>query len=68
MSESFYPFLDLLWELRELIWRYAIRPARPGVQVFSIYNYDEEKNDSNTITDVGLSPNRYTVLRLSSPK
>ncbi|KAH8685179.1 hypothetical protein BGZ61DRAFT_455032 [Ilyonectria robusta] len=68
MSYSFHRFLDLPWELREMIWKYAIRPARPGVQVFSVYNYDEEKNDTNTMNDVGLNPTRNTYIRLSAPK
>lgn len=37
-EKTFHPFPRLPKELRDMIWDFAIRPARPSVHFFSIYN------------------------------
>ncbi|KAK3937295.1 hypothetical protein QBC46DRAFT_416538 [Diplogelasinospora grovesii] len=38
MATTFHPFPLLPWELRDKIWKLAIRPAVPGAHVFRVYN------------------------------
>lgn len=45
----------------------ALRPARPGVHVFSIYNSDEDKHDNDPADDLVLSTLPHSSLRLSAP-
>ncbi|KAH6981815.1 hypothetical protein BKA56DRAFT_584561 [Ilyonectria sp. MPI-CAGE-AT-0026] len=68
MPELFSRFLDLPWELREEIWRLALRPSRPGVQVFGIYNSDEDKHDNDPRDDLLLNTFRHSYLCISAPK
>ncbi|KAK4143643.1 uncharacterized protein C8A04DRAFT_37259 [Dichotomopilus funicola] len=41
MSRQFHPFPRLPWELREKIWKFAVRPALPGAHVFTVYDAND---------------------------
>ncbi|KAH7152764.1 hypothetical protein EDB81DRAFT_945720 [Dactylonectria macrodidyma] len=69
MHDEFHRFLELPWELREDIWRLAIRPAYPGVHVFTIYNSRFDKDASlNEIQDIVTTHEGYPKTRLAAPR
>ena len=48
MAADFHFFPLLPWELREMIWKLAIRPALPGAHVFRVYNANDSSEHSTT--------------------
>ncbi|RSL73764.1 hypothetical protein CEP54_000134 [Fusarium duplospermum] len=64
MVRKFHRFPDLPWELRDMIWNFALRPNIPGVHVFKLYN---------KTTDHGVDRNvdvfdQHGSLRLAAPQ
>ncbi|KAK0744359.1 hypothetical protein B0T21DRAFT_357689 [Apiosordaria backusii] len=45
MAADFHFFPLLPWELREMIWKLAIRPALPGAHVFRVYNANDSEHN-----------------------
>lgn len=75
MDGTFHRFPELPWELRDQIWNLAIRPARPGVQVFKmyspekdkIYNPEKDKMISNAMDVVFDYYSVYSDYRIAVP-
>lgn len=66
MDGTFHRFFDLPWELRDMIWKFALRPDVPGVHIFKLYNSNlDEGADKN----INVS-NPYDIehLRLAAPQ
>ncbi|KAK4452246.1 hypothetical protein QBC34DRAFT_42342 [Podospora aff. communis PSN243] len=51
MAETFHQFPLLPFELREEIWKHAVRPAQPGAHYFSIYDPNQIDHAVNFRTD-----------------
>ncbi|KAM0251776.1 hypothetical protein ACHAP5_001437, partial [Fusarium lateritium] len=58
MAVDFPCFLDLPWEIRDVIWKAAVRPNKPGVNYFTISKnhgrVDCEDRKDALITDVPI--------------
>ncbi|KAK4164697.1 hypothetical protein QBC43DRAFT_352792, partial [Cladorrhinum sp. PSN259] len=68
MTGEFHFFPLLPWELREKIWKLAIRPALPGVHVFRVYDA-KDSEQSNPEHEASCSNNlRYATSRLAAPR
>ncbi|RTE78725.1 hypothetical protein BHE90_006808 [Fusarium euwallaceae] len=37
---TFHRFIHLPWDIREQIWKFALRPSLPGVHIFKLYEAD----------------------------
>ncbi|EEU43413.1 uncharacterized protein NECHADRAFT_82684 [Fusarium vanettenii 77-13-4] len=67
MNDTFHRFLDLPWELRDMIWNFAIRPALPGVHIFNVYH--PKKDDGvNRNMEIFHPHECYDSNRLAAPR
>ncbi|KAH6845756.1 hypothetical protein B0I37DRAFT_312085 [Chaetomium sp. MPI-CAGE-AT-0009] len=60
MATEFHFFPLLPFELREMIWKFAIRPTLPGAHVFRVYNGDDSEHadpEHETTRDRCISDN-----------
>ncbi|EEU41924.1 uncharacterized protein NECHADRAFT_85997 [Fusarium vanettenii 77-13-4] len=66
MDGTFHRFSDLPWELRDMIWNFALRPDVPGVHIFKLYN---SKLDDDVDKNIDVSnPYDSHHLRLAAPQ
>ncbi|KAI0842586.1 hypothetical protein F5Y06DRAFT_284707 [Hypoxylon sp. FL0890] len=67
MSQTFHPFRRLPPELRDMIWKFAIRSNRPGAHFFRAYNRlsEERLSDEYAVT---LPTRSWDVYHLTVPK
>ncbi|KAI8656892.1 2EXR domain-containing protein [Fusarium sp. Ph1] len=66
MDGTFHRFSDLPWELRDMIWNFALRPDAPGVHIFKLYN---SKLDDSVDKNIHVSnPYDSQHLRLAAPQ
>jgi hypothetical protein len=68
MAAEFHFFPLLPWELREMIWELAARPALPGAHLFRVYNADDSehadpKNETSRHAYRGVSKPRLAAPR-----
>lgn len=64
MPDTFHGFPDLPPELRDAIWNQAIRPQRPGAQVFKYYTGPEDDDHAN----VAVKPTHPKAQHLAAPE
>ncbi|RSL66016.1 hypothetical protein CEP53_003510 [Fusarium sp. AF-6] len=65
MVGRFHRFPDLPWELRDMIWNFALRPAVPGVHVFKLYNTE---TDDGVDRNIDVFNQQHGGLRLAAPQ
>ncbi|KAM0424522.1 hypothetical protein ACHAPT_010237 [Fusarium lateritium] len=66
MAVTFYWFSDLPRELRDQIWKFAIRKAHPGVQIFRLYK-PQKHYDDLAQGDLVSSPCCWNGHHLAAP-
>ncbi|KAI1416248.1 hypothetical protein F5Y13DRAFT_206256 [Hypoxylon sp. FL1857] len=67
MPQTFHPFRRLPRELRDMIWKFAIRPARPGAHFFRVYNPETQKRLRNEYA-ITSPTSPWHEYRLTVPK
>ncbi|WAO94851.1 2EXR domain-containing protein [Fusarium falciforme] len=66
MDGTFHRFSDFPWELRDMIWNFALRPSVPGVHIFKLYN---SKTDDGVHKNIDVfNPYDHITLRLAVPQ
>ncbi|KPM46309.1 hypothetical protein AK830_g131 [Neonectria ditissima] len=65
MTATFHQFSALPRELRDMIWSFAIRTARPGVQIFRLYDcFKDDHAEAHDVVSLAYSSGG---LRLAAP-
>ncbi|RSM01994.1 hypothetical protein CDV31_011077 [Fusarium ambrosium] len=67
MDDTFHYFTELPSELRDQIWNLAIRPARPGVQIFKLYSPETKGSVGNAMDVVFDYYSIYDNYRIAVP-
>ncbi|RSL88990.1 hypothetical protein CEP52_015026 [Fusarium oligoseptatum] len=67
MDNTFHYFTELPSELRDQIWNLAIRPARPGVQIFKLYSPETKRSVGNVMDVVFNYYSIYNNYRIAIP-
>ncbi|RMJ17703.1 hypothetical protein CDV36_002594 [Fusarium kuroshium] len=67
MNDTFHYFTELPSELGNQIWNLAIRPARPGVQIFKLYSPETKGSVGNAMDVVFDYYSIYDNYRIAVP-
>lgn len=66
MNNTFHRFVYLPWDIREQIWKFALRPSLPGVHTFKLYKPNSGNGTDENI-DIIACHTRQGSLRLAAP-
>ncbi|RSL42164.1 hypothetical protein CEP54_015580 [Fusarium duplospermum] len=67
MSGTFHCFNQLPWELKNMIWNFALRPSRPGVQIFNLHNRETDGPVENEMDVAVHDSYPYSNYRIAVP-
>ncbi|KAJ3469558.1 hypothetical protein MRS44_003623 [Fusarium solani] len=66
MNNIFHRFFYFPWDIREQIWKFALRPSLPGVHTFKLYKPNSGNGTDENI-DIIACHTRQGSLRLAAP-
>ncbi|EEU39931.1 uncharacterized protein NECHADRAFT_79659 [Fusarium vanettenii 77-13-4] len=66
MNDTFHRFVHLPWDIREQIWKFALRPSLPGVHIFKLYKPNPGDGPDKKL-DIISHHRRHESLRLAAP-
>ncbi|KAI8677523.1 2EXR domain-containing protein [Fusarium sp. Ph1] len=66
MNNTFHRFVYLPWDIREQIWKFALRPSLPGVHIFKLYKPNTDDGTDKNI-DIISCHRHHGFLRLAAP-